>query len=79
MDANDYELKIQALREGFRGKIAEVYDHYEDKVAELRVQLTKVASQLQDTKQELEQKNAELNSLKEEHADVALEKEDAGD
>lgn len=79
MEVNDYELKIQALREGFRGKIAEVYDFYEDKVAELRVQLTKVADQLQQTQQELAQKNAELDSLREEHANVALEKEDAGD
>lgn len=77
--AQQYELKIQALREGFKEKIASVYDMYEDKVANLRVELTNVSNRAQGLQEEVNRLLGELEAEREDRKNVALEKEDAGE
>jgi uncharacterized protein YlxW (UPF0749 family) len=77
MDNN--EMKVIALREGFKVKIAEIYDTYEDKVADLRVQLTISSQKCETLQQEVDNLTAELNQLKEDHLNAALEAKEGPD
>lgn len=76
---NNEEMKIIALREGFKLKIAEIYDTYEDKVADLRVQLTVASNRADSLQQEVDRLTAELTEIKEVTEDAALEKKAAPD
>lgn len=77
------ELKIIALKEGFKTKIASTLEEYEDRIADLRLEITEqqqtvdglVAqnNQQQDTIMALEAKIAELEN----HGDVQEEDSEA--
>lgn len=43
-----YELKIQALREALRERVSAITDEYENKIADLRIELTEMALALQE-------------------------------
>jgi uncharacterized protein YeeX (DUF496 family) len=43
MDKKD--LKIQALREGFRDRVAFITEDYENRIADLRIELTEVSQE----------------------------------
>ena len=79
MDNNRLELKIQALKEGFRNQVAKITDEYEDRIADLRIEITERAQAQAQAQQELENVRAELQRVQEEQQDVAREKEDAKD
>ena len=62
------ELKIQALKEGFRDRVAKILDEYEDRISELRLEITEQASQInslsehnQILQQEIDRLNEDLN------------------
>lgn len=44
MDKN--ELKIQALREALRDKVSSITDEYENRIADLRVEITQLSERL---------------------------------
>lgn len=70
------ELKILALKEGFRSKVASTVEEYEDRIAELRIELTEQSQQNQELQQLREQDAAtitSLNSLLEERNSVQEE------
>jgi hypothetical protein len=57
MDNN--ELIIQALREGFKDRLAKMADEYEFNIANLRLQLTHLSNEHED----LKRKHAELQEV----------------
>ena len=70
------ELKLIALKEGFRNKFAGMVDEYEDKIADIRVELTNQASvidQLNDHNRALEEENERLKKSLEEANTVTTE------
>lgn len=67
MDKRD--LKIQALREGFRERYAAQADDYENRIADLRIELTEQSNRADANAKELEETLAQLQ--------IYLEKENA--
>jgi regulator of replication initiation timing len=59
------ELKIQALKEGFRDRVAKILDEYEDKVAELRLEITEQASHVNSLSEHNQVLQQEINRLSE--------------
>ena len=53
-DLNKAKLKLQAYKESFESKIASVIGEYEDRIADLRVELTIMNSELHSVRQQLE-------------------------
>jgi hypothetical protein len=47
------ELKIQALREALRERVSAITDEYENKIADLRIELTEVSLALQEAQARL--------------------------
>lgn len=58
------ELKILALREGFRNKVASITDEYEDRIAELRVELTEREAKLHRLEDENQNLKSEIDALR---------------
>lgn len=54
MDKN--ELKVQALREALRDKVSKITDEYEDRIADLRIEITELTVAL-------DQANARIQNL----------------
>ena len=52
-ELNKATLKLQAYKESFESKIALTIGEYEDRIADLRVELTLMNSELHQVKQEL--------------------------
>lgn len=48
------KLKIQALRESFEKRVAILVGDYEDRIADLRVELTLMAHQMRELREALE-------------------------
>lgn len=70
------ELKLIALKEGFRNKFAGMVDEYEDKIADIRVELTNQAGiidQLNEHNRALEEENERLKKSLEEANTVTTE------
>jgi hypothetical protein len=57
---DDRDLKIQALREGFRDRVAAITDDYENRIADLRIELTKQSNKADRLGDELEAVRGEL-------------------
>ena len=49
------KLKLQAYKESFASTVAKITSDYEERVADLRVELTLMQSELNETKQKLEE------------------------
>lgn len=60
MSNNKLELKIMALKEGFRNRVASILDEYEEKIADLRIELTELDERLRETLAENENLKALL-------------------
>ena len=54
------ELKIQALREALRERVSAVTDEYENKVADLRVELTELSMAYKELEERLNAKDANV-------------------
>lgn len=67
MDNNQKnELKIQALREALRERVSSITDEYENKIADLRVELTETALSLQEARKQIEVLSQKDESVPEE-------------
>lgn len=53
------EMKILALKEGFKNKVANMLDEYEDRIADLRIELT----ELDTNNKQLQSENENLQAL----------------
>lgn len=51
------ELKLQALKESFKEKIASMVDDYENRIADLRVELTVLHEAYQQVNAEISRRN----------------------
>lgn len=58
MDKN--ELKVQALREALRERVASITDEYENRIADLRIELTEAALENQNLKAALDAKETDV-------------------
>lgn len=63
MDKN--EMKIQALKEGFSSRLANITAEYEDKIADLRIALTELTQESQQRINELTERVQFLEAEKE--------------
>jgi uncharacterized protein involved in exopolysaccharide biosynthesis len=63
MENNNLELKMLALKEGFRNQVAKLTDEYEDRIADLRVELTNVSQQYNELQQQVAAKDARIAEL----------------
>jgi hypothetical protein len=59
------ELKVEGLREAFRERIALLTDEYENRIVDLRVQLTGLAEQASSLSTENEELNQRIATLEE--------------
>lgn len=65
-NTNNQELKILALKEGFRNKVASLVDEYEDRVADLRIEITRqseIIDRLTEHNKELETRLEPVNAV----------------
>jgi hypothetical protein len=69
---NRLEMKLVALKEGFKNQVADLTERYEDRIADLRIELTEYAQQLQETQLQLQQANERIREFEEN----ALEKKE---
>jgi uncharacterized coiled-coil DUF342 family protein len=70
------ELKIQALKEGFKTKIASTLEEYEDRIADLRIQLTETHAELRQAVQERDDLSARLSELETQSTDAQPEEDE---
>lgn len=69
-------LKVIALREAFRDRVAEITDTYEMRIVDLRVQLTEMGQQVDELTEQLAQMQRALGKYQEAETS-ALEEEAA--
>lgn len=50
---NNLELKITALREALRERVSELVDNYENKIADLRIEITLLSQENSELKAKL--------------------------
>lgn len=67
-------LKLQAFKESFETKIAKTVGEYEDRIADLRVELTIMSESLQAARRELEEKEARDFVEAKENSEASSEK-----
>lgn len=60
------ELKIIALREGFKTKVASLADEYEERIADLRIELTEQNQNLSAVNGEIQRLSARVQELEQE-------------
>lgn len=68
-------LKIEALKQGFANSVS----NYEDRIADLRVQLTEVSQQLGEAHSEVANLRSQVESLTPKDADVQEEQDGTTD
>lgn len=68
MDTQALELKLQAYKESFEQKIASTVGEYEERIADLRVELTLMNHHLQEVLQRLAQMEGQDEEIKEDSA-----------
>lgn len=69
---NRLEMKLIALKEGFKNQVADLTERYEDRIADLRIELTELSQHLQDAQNQLNVANERIREFEEN----ALEKKE---
>lgn len=57
------QLKIVALKEGFRNKVSTLMDDYEDKIADLRIELTEISQERDTLRQQVTERENRISEL----------------
>lgn len=58
MDKRD--LKIQALREALRDRVSELVDKYEDRISDLRIEVTELTNENRELRRYLDEPQSEV-------------------
>lgn len=63
-DIRKLDLKITALKDGFRTRLAKISDDYEDQIADLRIALTELDEKSKSDDARIAAQEAELTDLR---------------